>query len=354
LGLNGDAATPAEAAGLIEFGTRVRFRHPLVRSAAYRTASPSERQEAHRALADVLDPVRNPAQRAWHRAHAATGLDEAVACELERSADRARSRGGVAAAAAFLARAAELTPDPARRGTRALAAAHAKFEAAGFDAAEEFLAVAELGPLDELQRARVARLRAQMAFSRSRGKDAPSLLLEAAKALEGLDDAVARETYLDAFGAALFAGPLSGTCGVREVAEAVRTAPPGKQPARAIDLLLEGMATRRLERPEAGSWSSSTAGIAALKRALQALRRENPHTKDEVMMLLRVSPMAQSMANHELWDYDLWRDLSICSVQRARDFGALTALPVLLSYLAGVQVHAGQFAAASALIEEDD
>src|SRR5205085_11152890 len=124
-----------------------------------------EREEGHRVLAEETDPASHPDRRAWPPAHAATGLDEAVASELERSADRARSRGGVAAAAAFLERAAELTPDPARRGARALAAAQAKFEAAAPNTAEELVAMGELGPLDDLQRARAARLRAQIAFA---------------------------------------------------------------------------------------------------------------------------------------------------------------------------------------------
>ena len=190
LGIGADAAAPAEAAGLIEFGAQVRLRHPLVRSAAYRAASLRDRQAVHRALAEATDPDADPDRRAWHRAHAAVGPDEAVAGELERSADRARGRGGVAAAAAFLERATELTPDPARRGARALAAAQAKFEAGAPDAANALLAMAETCPLDELSRARLARLRAQIVFARRRGSDAPSLLLEAAKLLEPLDAGV--------------------------------------------------------------------------------------------------------------------------------------------------------------------
>jgi hypothetical protein len=227
LGIGADAAAPAETAGLIEVGDRVRFRHPLVRSAAYRAAGPVDRQEVHGALADVTDPGVDPDRRAWHRAHAAVGPDEAVADELERSADRARSRGGVAAAAAFLQRAAELTPDPARRGTRALAAAQAKFEAAAPDTAHELLTSAEIGPLDELQRARLARLRAQIVFTRRRGSDAPPLLLDAARRLAPLDDGLARETYLEALGAAIFAGRLSGP-----PASGKRPRPPAPRPPR--------------------------------------------------------------------------------------------------------------------------
>ena len=197
LGIGADAAAPATAAGLVEIGTRVRFRHPLVRSAAYRAADLADRQEIHRALAEATDPQSDADRRAWHRAHAAVGPDEAVAAELERSADRAQVRGGVAAAAAFLQRATELTPDPARRAARGLAAAQAEFDAAALDAAYELLAMVDLGPLDELQRALVVRLRARIVFARSRGSgatpmllDAAKQLLDAAKQLEPLDRAL--------------------------------------------------------------------------------------------------------------------------------------------------------------------
>jgi DNA-binding CsgD family transcriptional regulator len=356
LAIDGEAAIPAEAAGLIEFGTRVRFRHPLVRSAAYRAGSLSDREAVHRALAEATDPVASPDRRAWHRAQATRGLDEAVACELERSAERARSRGGVAAAAAFLARATELTPDPARRGARALAAAQAKFEAAAPDTADDLLAMAELGPLDAPARARVARLRAQIAFARNRGSDAPPMLLDAAKALEGLDDGLARETYLEAFGAVMFAGPLGGRHGLLQVAEAARAAPPGPPPARPSDLLLDGMATRYVERVAGKGWVSerSRAGVAILRRAVETLRQAEPRTKDDVMHLLRLSPVAQFMCMQELWEFEGWRELSTRSVRLAREAGALGALPLLLTYLAGVHVYAGEFAAAAALIEESD
>ena len=217
LGIGADAAAPAKAAGLVEIGTRVRFRHPLVRSAAYRAADLADRQEIHRALAEATDPQSDADRRAWHRAHAAVGPDEAVAAELERSADRAQVRGGVAAAAAFLQRATELTPDPARRAARGLAAAQAEFDAAALDAAYELLAMVDLGPLDELQRALVVRLRARIVFARSRGSgatpmllDAAKQLLDAAKQLEPLDRGLGRETYLEAIGAAMFAGRLGG------------------------------------------------------------------------------------------------------------------------------------------------
>ena len=236
------ALAPAEAAELLEIGARVRFRHPLVRSAVYRAASLGSRQRVHEVLAEVSDPDADADRRAWHRALAAAGPDEDVAAELERSAGRAQARGGVAATAAFLQRAVALTPDPARRRERALAAAQASVQAGAFTTARGLLATAEAGPLDELQRARIDLLRAQLAFVSSRGTDATPLLLAAARRLEPLDISVARETYVDAFSAALFGARLNGSVGVREVAEAARAAPrpPDAEPATA-DLLLDAL-----------------------------------------------------------------------------------------------------------------
>jgi DNA-binding CsgD family transcriptional regulator len=342
LGIGSDAAAPAEADGLIELGARVRFRHPLARSAAYRAAALRERQEIHRALAEVTDPRADPDRRAWHRAQAALGPDETVASELEGSATRAQRRGGMAAAAAFLERAADLTPDPARRGARALAAAQAKFEAGAANAAYELLAAAEICPLDELQRARLARMRAHIVFARRRGSDAAPLLLDAAKRLEALDVGLARETYLEALGAAVFAGRLGGKCGLREVAEAARAAPPGPEPRSPIDLLLDGVATRFTE--------GYRAGVSALRPALQAFRRKAANSEDESLRWLWLAWLLAG----DLWDDEAWHELAARAVRLAREAGALTALPVDLEYRAAVHAHAGEFAAASALIEEAD
>jgi len=342
LGISDGAAASAEAAGLIEFGVRVRFRHPLVRSATYRAATSSQRQEVHRALAEATNSQTDPDRRAWHRAQAAVELDETVAGELERSADRAQGRGGIAAAAAFLERASELTPDPARRSARSLAAAQAKFDAGAPNVAYELLAAAEIGPLDELQRARIARLRAEIVFGRSRGSEAPPLLLDAAKRLEALDAGLARETYLEALGAAVFAGRLGGRCGVREVAAAARAAPPGPQPRRPIDLLLDGVATRFTE--------GYVAGVPALRRALQAFRPEALRSEDDILRWLWLAWLLAG----DLWDDEAWHELATHAVRLAREAGALTVLPVDLEYRAGVHVHAGEFAEASALVEEAD
>jgi hypothetical protein len=225
LGLNLEAADSAQAAGLLEIGARVVFRHPLVRSAVYRAALVSQRQKVHAALAEATDPEVDADRRAWHRAHAASGPDEDVAAELERSAVRAQARGGLAAAAAFLEQAVGLTLDPAHRAQRALAAAQAKYLAGAPGAALGLLAAAQAGPLDELGRARLDVLRAQIAYAQNRGNDAPPLLLRAAKQLESLDVGLARETYLDALWAARYAGRLARGGGVLEVAQAALTAP---------------------------------------------------------------------------------------------------------------------------------
>jgi DNA-binding CsgD family transcriptional regulator len=341
LGLRGDAGRPAEEAALIELGIRVRFRHPLARSAAYRAADFHDRQEVHRALAEATDPDTDPDRRAWHRAQAASGPDEAVADELERSADRARARGGTAAAAAFLARAAELTPDPAERGRRALAAAQAKFDAAASEAALELLATAELAPLDELQRARLERLRAEIVFARTRGSDAPALLLAAARRLEPLDGAMARETHLEALAAAMYAGPLGGDPGVRKAAEAAQAAPATSQPPRATDLLLDGLATRFTD--------GYPAGVPPLRRAIDAFRRVEELTERDARWLWLACRLAE-----DLWDDELWYELATGGLRVARETGALRVLPIAATYRASLHVHAGAFGLASSLIEEAD
>jgi DNA-binding CsgD family transcriptional regulator len=341
LGLGIEAAAPAQAAGLIDLAGRVRFRHPLLRSTVYRTATFPERQEVHRALAEVTDPDTDPDRRAWHRAQAASGPDEAVAEELQRSADRAQARGGVAAAAAFLARAAELTPSPAERGKRAIAAAQAKFDAAASDAALELLATAELAPLEELLRARLERLRAELVFARTRGSDAPALLLDAARRLEPLDAAMARETHLEAVAAAMFAGRLGEGPSVREAAEAAQGAPAAPQPPRAIDLLLDGLATKFTE--------GYSAGVPPVRKALDSFCRVDGMTARDVRWLWLACRLAQ-----DLWDDELWQVLATRGVRFARETGALGVLPIAATYRASLHVHAGVFGAAASLIDEAD
>jgi DNA-binding CsgD family transcriptional regulator len=339
LGLSAaDAAAPAEADGLLTVAARVTFRHPLVRSAVYQAASAADRRHAHHALAEATDPGTDPDRRAWHRAQAAAGPDEDVAAELERSAGRAQARGGFAAAAAFLERSAALTPDPGRRAQRALAAAQAKYQAGGFEAALGLLASAEPEPLDEFQRAGADLLRGQIAFASRRSSDAPPLLLKAAKNLEPLDVRLARETYLEALFAALFAGRLAVGGGAREVAEAARAAPPPPPPPRAPDLLLDGLALVVTE--------GYPAGAPMLRRAVSAFCSMDISGEEGLRWGW------QAYGAGLLWDYGSWDLLSARRVTLARDAGALTALPFAATLRAGVHLWAGEFTAAASLVAE--
>jgi DNA-binding CsgD family transcriptional regulator len=337
LGIGMEAAAPAEAEGLLTIGARVTFRHPLVRSAAYRAASPEQRRAAHRALAGATDPQADPDRRAWHRAQAAAGQHEEVAAELERSAGRAQARGGFAAAAAFLERSAALTPGPVRRADRALAAAQATSRAGAFDAALRLLAAAEAGPLDELQRAQAALLRGQIAFASSRGSDVPPLLLKAARLFEPLDAQLARETYLEALSAALFAGRLAVGSGLREVAEAARGAPPPSRPARAADLLLDGLALLATD--------GYPAGAPVLKRAVSAFRGDEVSREEGLRWLWQACHAAAL-----IWDYGNWDVLSARLVTLAREAGALAALPLAFEARTWPHVLAGEFAEAASLV----
>jgi DNA-binding CsgD family transcriptional regulator len=336
LGIGAEALAPAADAGLLAIGERVVFRHPLVRSAAYRAASPADRRAAHQALAGATDPQADPDRRAWHRAQATLGPDAEVASELERSAGRAQARGGLAAAAAFWERSAALTLDPARRAGRALAAAQAKYQAGAFDAALGLLAATEAGPPDQFRRARADLLRGQIAFVSSRGSDAPPLLLKAAREFEPLDMGLARQTYLDALSAATFAGRLALGGGMREVAEAARMAPPPPGPMRGPDLLLDGLALMVTE--------GYPAGAPVLRRAVSAFRGTDLSTEEGLRWL-----WLASYAAGLVWDYASWDVLSGRQVTLARDAGALIALPIAVSTRAGVHLFAGEFTEAASL-----
>ena len=344
LAIGAEAATTAVEAGLIEFGARVRFRHPLVRSAAYRSASERERQDAHRALAEVTDRETDPDRRAWHRAQAAPGPEEDVAEELERSAGRAQARGGVAAAAAFLERAAMLTPEPARRPQRLLAAARAKRDAGAPDAALGLLVAVEAGRPDALRSAQVEHLRGQIAFDQRRISDAARLLLSAARRLEPLDANSARETHLEALGAALWASDLDSTPGVLEAAEAARAAPPGPDPPRVVDVLLDAFALRLTE--------GYPAAAPTLTRALELFRALEVGTDEVGRWLLLTGGRGGAIVALELWDAESWHELAARQVQLARDTGALVHLQLALSLLARSHILAGELTAAAHLLEE--
>jgi DNA-binding CsgD family transcriptional regulator len=328
----------ADTDGLLTIGTRVTFRHPLVRSAVYRAASPAERQTVHRALADATDPEVDPDRRAWHLAHAAPGVDEEVASELERSAGRAQARGGLAAAAAFLERAAALTPDPSRRAERALAAAQAKYQAGAFDAALVLVSTAESSPLDEFQRGQVDLLRGQIAFEVSRGSDAPPLLVKAAKRFEPLDRRLAGDTYLAAVTAAQFAGRLASRASAVETARVARAAPRPSHP-RAADLLLDGFAVLMTD--------GHPAAAPILRQAVGAFRGEDV-SPEEGLRWLWVACTAAGL----LWDFESWDALSARLLRLARDAGALSALPLALNTRAGVHLLAGEPVVTASLAKE--
>ena len=341
LGIGPDAVVPLAGAGLIDFGAQVRFGHPLVRSAVKAAATPEERQRVHRALAEATDADVDPDRRAWHLAHATAGLDEDVAAELQRSAGRARARGGIAAEAAFHERAVELTPAPRRRAQRALLAARSKHQAGADDAALRLLAIAQAGPLDALEQARAQLLHAQVAFAMTRGRDAPPLLLEAAKRLEPLDPRLARETYLEAFAAAFSAGRLVHGGDAREVAAAVLAAD-WEPSSRAGDLLLDGLALLTGE--------GYVAAAPALKVALRAFRDEPlPEEEDELRWLWLASRIARALADDAAWD-----ELTARQLDLARRTGAFSVLPAALTDRMVVELSSGRFGVATSLAAEAD
>ena len=339
LGIAGSALEPVESIGLIEIDGRVRFRHPLVRSAVYRTATLDERRLVHGALAKATDAQVDPDRRAWHLAEAAAAPDEDVAVELERAASRAQARGGLAAAAAFLERAAALTPEPSRHAERALAAAQTAYDAGALDDALALLATAEAGVVDDVQRCRVHLLRARIAFASRRGSDAPPLLLEAARELEAVDPSLARATYLEALSAAMFAGRLARGGGVKEISEAALAGPPPPQPPRPSDLLLQGLAV--------GFTNGPAAGAPMLKEALGAFRHVAALPPEQARWLWLASWIALN-----LWDDETWTLLATRQLELVREDGALTALPFVLTICSSVYSFFGDLGAAAACEEE--
>jgi DNA-binding CsgD family transcriptional regulator len=340
LGIGADAATPAIDSGLIEIGPQVRFRHPSVRSAVYRSAAPDERRALHEALAEATDPQRDPDRRAWHRAQATPGTDEQVAEELEASAGRASARGGVAAAAAFLESAAMLTPEPARRARRVIAAARTKRDSGALDAALELLAAAEAGPVDALQAAELEDLRGDIAFDQRRIGEAARLFVGAAKRLEPLDAGLARASHLKAVGAAIWAG----SDGLLDAARAARAAPPAPDPPTAVDVVLDAFAIRVTE--------GYTAAVPALRHALDTVLALEVDD-DLGRWLWLTGARVGAVAALELWDADAWHALATRQVRVAREMGALVRLQFALQFLATSHLLAGDLAAAAVAIEED-
>jgi DNA-binding CsgD family transcriptional regulator len=344
LGIVRESAGPAEAAGLLEIGAGVRFPHPLVRSAVYRAASPPDRRRAHGLLGAVTDHHVDPDRRAWHLGQAVLGVDEAVAAELEASAGRARGRGGLSGAAAFLRRAVELTPEPDQRARRALEAAQATYQAGAFQTGLALMNVAAAGPLDPLQRARLRLLRAQTAFYLARDSDAPARFLDAAAALAPLDPALSRETYLQAVDAAILTGGLGDGRSVRDVAEAARAAPPPPGPAGPVDLLLDGLVTTYTQ--------GHVAGAPRLRQAVEAFCANDPSTKveragDHRRWLLTAGSIALA-----LYDDEALHVLADRTVRLAREAGALATLYAALLLQVATRMHSGELAHAAELAAE--
>jgi DNA-binding CsgD family transcriptional regulator len=341
LGIEQGLATAIDAEELVEIDAQVSFRHPLVRSAIYSGASEEDRRAVHLALAAAMDPLADPDRRAWHRALAAAGADEEIASELERSAGRAQSRGGLAAAGAFLQRSVALTPDPQRRADRALAAAQAQIHAGAFDEALRVLAVAETDSETELQRGQLELLRAQISFAAGFGGDAPGLLLKAAVRLEKVETGVARETYLNAWGAALFAGTFAGTANLRAVSRAAQAAPRPSGPLRALDLMLDGFATLVVDGRDAAA--------PLLRQVASAFAGTDVPTEEA----LRVGQLAP-VAPYSLWDDETLHAIVTRQLQLARYAGALARLSIDLNVVGTMETFFGDFAAAARANAEAD
>lgn len=332
-------AAADEAQGLLAIDERVRFRHPLTRSAVYRSAAAQERRTVHLALAQATDRDIDPDRRACHLAEAAAGPDEQIALELLRCAERASARGGLASAAVFLQRAVALTHEPARRAARALAAAQASLQAGALDRALGLVATAEVGPLDELQRARTHLLRAQIAFASSRGSDASALLLGAAKRIEPLDARLARTAYLDAMSSALFAARLAGPrSGAQDVARAVQAAPTAEGPQTLGDLLLDGWAALFAD--------GCAAAVPTLRKALTQFGTAMA-AADELHLLWLVTITAPVV-----WDDARWEVLSRFHVELARSSDALSELPLALNSRVYIHLFRGELDTAESLIDE--
>jgi len=337
LGIPETAAQAAELEGLLRLDGAVTFRHPLVRSAVYGAAEPTERRKVHLALAEATDREIDPDRRAWHRAQAAASPDEDVAAELELSAARAQARGGFAAAAAFLERATELTPEESRRSRSALAAAQAKLQAGALDDALRLVATAESGVLTELEQARAELLRAQLSFFSTRGNDAAPLLLEAAERLREIDPELARETYLEALTAAIFAGPLAGPgASSSEVAQAAKAAPPARKP-RGLDQLLDGLVALLTD--------TYAAGVPILRKTQRAFGA-GMSEREELRWMWGGTVSAML-----LWDDERWERLSDRHLQLVRETGALGGLQIALGHREGMHVFAGELGSAASLLD---
>ena len=333
-----EAAVPAEEAGLLDIDTAVRFRHPLVRSAVYRQASHAERRAVHQALAEAYDPEPDADRRAWHLAAGAPGLDERIAAELEHSAGRAQERGGLAAAAAFLDRSAQLTPDPPRQASRLLLAAAAHLGAGANRRAQELLALSVGHLHDPAARAHAMRMEGVIRFADGRGGDTPSLLLAAAMAFRECDPRLAHETLMEALEAAMWAAQFTDGTTVLDVAEALPAFPLPDGDMTTAYLLLRGYSQRLTTGyPAAIEWWRRAVGTHA--------RDAGGRTR------LQLLGMAWN-ATGEMLDFESHCAVARERVRLAREEGALATLPVALSCLAFTEQLSGRIEAAEALAAE--
>ncbi|WP_258314799.1 AAA family ATPase [Streptomyces sp. Act143] len=337
LGARPETALVNGTDGLLTFGTRVIFRHPLVRSAVYRSAKADDRRAVHKALAEATDAGTDPDRRAWHLASAAAAPDEAVAAELERSADRAQARGGPAAAAAFLRRSAALTVDTVQRAERALAAANASFRAGDLDAARELVGIVEQDAQDDFQRARAYLLRSHITFAAGFNDQAPPMLLKAAKRLEQFDMKMARETYLLAWATATFAASDEHT--LKAVSRAIRELPPPEGGPSTLDLVLEGYALLVTD--------GHKAALSTFRRAMEAL-------VDYPVQELLAWGWATCGVSCAIWDDRVMHETYARAVEVVRAAGALTELPIYLASLGISTVLAGDLSTADEIVAESE
>jgi DNA-binding CsgD family transcriptional regulator len=330
LDIPGEAFDTAEGAGLLlTDGVHLRFRHPLLRSAVYRGASFGERRAAHEALAAALGDDANADRAAWHRAVVAMAPDDAAADALAATADRAQRRGGHAAAARALERAADLDSDTQRRTDHLLGAAAASALAGRHDTAQALLDRAEPGVRDRVRRAQAARVRGQVEFAGGRPAEAHAVLAAAARDILPLDKRTGLELLGYACVAAAMAGELEGLARSYQLAASVEPDPDSDEQVFLVNLLA-GLGH--------GVMTGDTATAAPLIE--QALTRAD--SLDDP----RLIEMAGS-SNILLGNWPRARRYFDRAIRLARERGALGVMPQTLALRANVVLWEGFVAEAA-------
>ena len=340
LGFTAAAAAPAEARRLIEIRDRIEFRHPLIRSAVYYGAPLAGRQQVHAALAAAIDPAAEPDRRAWHLAMAASGLDEAVAAELERAGDRARRRGGWTTAEAFYKRAAMLSTSQPARARRMLSAAGAACDGGTPRRAQAMLDEAATYR-DPRHHGQVERVQGRIWHTMRRPADATAALLDAATELGPVDVRLARDILVEAVVQAQINGQLAPDGATpADVARSARSLPlPPGTPATVGDLLLDADTTLQLHGLQAAA--------PQLRQAISAARHEAGTAPETFRWLAAACSdatiLADDIALHEL----AWR-----MEAQAREQGAAIALSLALSHAGVSELLAGRLAEAERCFHE--